>query len=205
MPPQRRGADDRHRMEAVEDAALQVQEEPVGGVGDARGNRDEQDAGQQVVDIGPRPGLDGAAEDVDEEQQEGDRHEGGGDDGVGAARDVAQGASEHHEGVAQELGLHCGTSCFLSWSLSPPTTARKISSRVGCFSTYSSFAGGSSLRSSPNVPETMITPSCRMAMRSASFSASSRDWVVRNTVTPLLARVWITCHTSMRPSGSRPV
>ena len=35
-------------LEAFEDAALQVGEEP-GGVGDARGDRDEQDAGQQVV------------------------------------------------------------------------------------------------------------------------------------------------------------
>jgi len=45
----------------------------------------------------------------------------------------------------------------------------------------------------------------RIAIWSASFLASSRYCVVRNTVVPLLARFWITCHTSMRPSGSRPV
>ena len=52
--------------------------------------RDEQDAGQQVVHVRIRAGVDRAAEHVDEQQQEGDRHDRGRDDGVRAARDVAQ-------------------------------------------------------------------------------------------------------------------
>ena len=35
-----------------EDAALHVEEEPVRFVGDARPDRDEQDAGEHVVDVG---------------------------------------------------------------------------------------------------------------------------------------------------------
>ena len=49
--PQNGRAGDRHRLEALEDAGLQIREEPECGVGDARGNRDQQDAGQQVVHI----------------------------------------------------------------------------------------------------------------------------------------------------------
>ena len=84
---------DRHGLESLEDAALHVQEEPECGVGDARRDRDEQDAGQQVVHVRVRPGVDRAAEHVDEQQHEGDRHDRGRDDGVQAARDVAQGPS----------------------------------------------------------------------------------------------------------------
>src|SRR6266545_7354052 len=68
-----------------------------------------------------------------------------------------------------------------------PMIARNISSNVGCFSTYSTFAGGNSFFSSASVPLAIILPSCRMAIRSASCSASSRYCVVRNTVVPLLA------------------
>src|SRR5689334_12431175 len=199
MAPQHGRASDRHRMEPLENAALQVVEQPEGGVGNAAGDRDEQDAGHQVVHIVVRARLDSAAEHVDEQQHEGDRHDRHRDDGVHAARDVPQGTPEHHIRVAEEMRIH-RCSC-----MSLPTIARKISSNVGCRSTYSTFAGGSSLLSSSNVPDTMILPSCRIAIRSASFSASSRYWVVKNTVVPLCARSWITFHTSIRPSGSRPV
>ena len=183
---------DRHGLEPLEDAALHVHEEPEGGVGDARGDRDEQDAGQQVVHVRFRPGVDRAAEDVDEQQHEGDRRDRGGDDGVQAARDVAQRPSR--------AGRRCRRrSAWSSWFLSPrcvlsvasplpapsPTMARKMSSRVGCFSTYSTLAGGSSCLSSARVPLTMIRPSCRIAIRSASCSASSRYCVVSSTVVPL--------------------
>ena len=60
-------------------------EEPVRGVGDARRDRDQQDAGQQVVHVLVRPGVDRAAEHVDEQQHDGDRHDRGRDDGVQAA------------------------------------------------------------------------------------------------------------------------
>ena len=72
---------------------------------------------------------------------------------------------------------------------SSPTMARKTSSRVGCFSTYSTLAGGSSCLSSARVPLTMIRPSWRIAIRSASCSASSRYWVVSSTVVPLLGEL----------------
>ena len=190
VPPQHGRAGDRHRVEPVEDAALQIGEEPVGGVRDAAGDRDQQDAGQQVVDVVVGACLDGAAEHVDEQQHEGDRHDRRRDDGVQAARDVAHGAPEHDARVAEEVGAH-RCSFLVASDLSLPTMARKISSRVGCFSTYSTFAGGSSFFSSSSVPDTMIAPSCRIAIRSASCSASSRYWVVSRTVVPLPASFWI--------------
>src|SRR3984893_11665282 len=199
MPPEDGRAGDRHRMDPLEDAALQVVEQAVGGIGDAAGDRYDQDAWQQVVHIVVGACMDGAAEHVDEQQHEGDRHDRHRDDGVHAARDVWEGTPEHHPRVVEEMCVHRGSFLLL------PTIARKISSRLGCRSTYSTFAGGSSFLSSSRVPDTMIVPSCRIAIRSASFSASSRYWVVRNTVVPLSARFWITCQTSMRPSGSRPV
>jgi hypothetical protein len=59
-----------------------------------------------------------------------------------------------------------------------PTRARKTSSRLDRFSTYSTLAGGSSALSSARVPSTMMRPRWRMAIRSASCSASSRYCVV---------------------------
>ncbi len=86
-----------------------------------------------------------------------------------------------------------------------PTVARKTSSRVGCFSTYSTSAGGSSALSSASVPLTTIRPSCRIAIRSASCSASSRYCVVSSTVVPWSASSLTDFHTSIRASGSSPV
>ncbi len=51
----------------------------------------------------------------------------------------------------------------------------------------------------------MIVPLCRIAMRSASCSASSRYWVVSSTVVPPFASSLTVCHTSMRACGSSPV
>ena len=50
--------------------------------------------------------------------------------------------------------------CFHRSTSSPflPTMARKISSSVGCFSMYSTFAGGNSCLSSSRVPLAMILP-----------------------------------------------
>jgi len=59
--------------------------------------------------------------------------------------------------------------------------------------------------SSARVPFWMIVPWCRIAMRSASCSASSRYWVVSSTVVPPLASCLTVCHTSIRACGSRPV
>src|SRR5262249_23165226 len=142
-----------------------------------------------------RPGLDRAAEHEDEQQHERDRHERGRDDGVQAARDVAQGSSQQEGGVAEEMHGH---------ELSP-TMARNTSSRVGCFSTYSTLAGGSSFFSSARLALTMIRPWWRIAIRSASCSASSGYCVVSSTVVPLSARSLTDRHTSRRPWGSSPV
>ena len=51
----------------------------------------------------------------------------------------------------------------------------------------------------------MIVPWCRIAIRSASCSASSRYWVVSSTVVPPLASCLTVCHTSIRACGSSPV
>src|SRR5580700_2492965 len=129
-----------------------------------------------------RTGLDGAAEHVDEEQHESDRHDRRRDDGVDAARDVTQGSTGQEGGISEEMLHRCSLltragapvspgSPSLPWS---PMIARKTSSRVGCFSTYSTLAGGSSCLSSARVPFTMIRPPARIAIRSASCSASSR-------------------------------
>ena len=85
-----------------------------------------------------------------------------------------------------------------------PTIAKKTSSRVGCFSMYSTLAGGSSCFSSSSVPFTMIRPSRRIAIRSARCSASSRYCVVSRTVVPCSASSLTACHTSIRAWGSSP-
>ena len=83
--------------------------------------------------------------------------------------------------------------------------ARKTSSRLGCFSTYSTWAGGRSCFSSARVPFAMIRPWCKIAIRSASCSASSRYCVVSSTVVPRPASCLTLLCTSRRDSGSSPV
>ena len=107
--------------------------------------------------------------------------------------------------VALRVRGWSGLSVAASALPSSPMIARKTSSSVGCFSTYSTFAAGSSALSSARVPLTMIRPRWRIAMRSASCSASSRYCVVSSTVVPLAASCFTVCHTSMRAWGSRPV
>ena len=51
----------------------------------------------------------------------------------------------------------------------------------------------------------MIRPWWRIAIRSASCSASSRYWVVSSTVVPCPASSSIACHTVTRACGSSPV
>ena len=89
----------------------------------------------------------------------------------GRKQHVAQRAASEHGGIAEEVRGHDATFRSL---LGSPTTAKKISSSVGYFSTYSTFAGGSRRLSSASVPLAMMRPSWRIAMRSASCSASSR-------------------------------
>ena len=59
--------------------------------------------------------------------------------------------------------------------------------------------------SSSGVPSATIRPRSRTAMRSASWSASSRYCVVRKIVTPSAARSRMISHIVRRLRGSRPV
>ena len=183
MAPQHRRAGDRHRLEPLEDAARDVGEQPEGGVGDAGGDGDEQDAGQQVVDVAAAADVDRAAEDVDEQQQHGDRRDGRGDDRVGAAQDVAQGPLEQDGGVVNDVGGH-------RWVLACPVACRGRRSRGRCPRGSAAsrrtrpWRAGAAALSSARVPSAMIRPSCRIAIRSASCSASSRYCVVSSTVVP---------------------
>lgn len=106
MCPQHTRPCDRHGLESLEDPTLHVGEQPVRGVGDARRDRDEQDAGQHVVHVRNRPCVDRAAEHVDEHQHHGDRRDDGRDDGVHAACDMAQGPPRENSGVAEEVRGH---------------------------------------------------------------------------------------------------
>ena len=68
---------------------------------------DEQDAGQQVVDVRrPIPVSIAPPKHVDEQQHHGDRRDRGGDDRVGAAEDVAQRPPGEDGGVAEEVRGH---------------------------------------------------------------------------------------------------
>src|SRR6185369_3623788 len=111
----------------------------------------------QIVDVVVGARLDGATEHIDEQQHERDRHDRDGDDGVHAACDMSQRPPEHDAGVGEDRAHRCASN-WCSADLPLPTIARKISSSVGCRSTYYVFAGGSSVRNSSKVPDTMIVP-----------------------------------------------
>ncbi len=85
--------------------------------------------GQLVAHVLLRAGVDRPSEDVDEHQHEGDRHDRRGDDGVGAARDVAQRAAGEDGGVADEVPGHRCSLLSVPRCVSAPTMARKTSSR----------------------------------------------------------------------------
>ena len=59
--------------------------------------------------------------------------------------------------------------------------------------------------SSSGVPSATSLPWSRTAIRSASWSASSRYWVVRKMVTPPATNSRMICHMERRLRGSRPV
>ena len=59
--------------------------------------------------------------------------------------------------------------------------------------------------SSAAVPSATTSPPSRRVMRSASWSASSRYWVVSSTVTPSPTSSRTTSHMALRLRGSRPV
>ena len=59
--------------------------------------------------------------------------------------------------------------------------------------------------SSSGVPSATISPRSSTAIRSANWSASSRYWVVRKTVTPPATSSRMMAHIVCRERGSRPV
>src|SRR5262245_4245426 len=138
--------------------------------------------------------MNGATEHIDEQQHKHNRH-----DGDHTAENMAHRTSKHDVHIAEKICIHCTFTSFL------PIIARNISSRLGCFSIYSTLAGGNSFFRSASVPLAIIFPSCRMAIRLASCSASSKYCVVRKTVVPLLASSLTVFQTSRRASGSSPV
>ena len=145
-----------------------------------------------------RSGVDRAAEHVGEQQHQRDRRDRRGDDRVGAAHDVGQRSAGEDTGVAEDVGGHrdsfrAGThrrSGLTRWFRSRrcrrrvrgrPPRGRAASRRTR------PCRPGSSCFSSARVPFWMIVPLCRIAIRSASCSASSRCCVVSSTVVPLSA------------------
>ncbi len=84
MPGEHRAARDRHGAEPGDDALGHVHRDRYRGPERGRGNGHDQDSGRDVVEVGAaamgqargpcEPGAELAAEDVDEEQQEDQRH-----------------------------------------------------------------------------------------------------------------------------------
>ena len=169
MGPQHRGAGDRQRPEPFDDPALQVQEQAVGRERspDAMVMRGCRAAGSRRT-AGPR--VDRATEHVDEQQHEGDRHHRGGDDRVRAADDVAQRPSQQ-DGVSAGDVVVMGV---LSWRGLGCRRRRGRPPRASAVSRRSSTGGRQQRWRSARDPSAMMRPSWRIAIRSASCSASSR-------------------------------
>ena len=87
---------------------------------------------------------------------------------------------------------------------SPSGGRRRRTPRVG-EDQVQAVAGDRALSARPGCPRRRSGPSSRTAMRSASWSASSRYWVVSKTVAPRRRVPRTTCQSSCRLRGSRPV
>ena len=96
-------------------------------------------------------------------------------------------------------GSTCGAPCPRA-----PSTAAARSSPFSPTVTSSTVAPTRSLSWS-GVPSATTLPASSSAMRSASWSASSRYCEVSRTVVPLAARSRITSHSARRVRGSSPV
>ena len=106
MPPQHGGTCNRHGVEPLEYAPLHIHKQAVSRIGYAACNRNQQDAGQQVIHIVIRAGLNCAAEHIDEQQHHRNRHDGDRDDGVHAAENMAHGTSKHNAHIAEKVILY---------------------------------------------------------------------------------------------------
>jgi hypothetical protein len=109
------GAGDGHGAEAVDDAAGHVHADDDRGALDGGCDGHEQDSGCDVVEVAGPPGVFGdvrvaeaeaelAAEDVDEQQQEDDRHADQEQRHRGVALQAPQVAAEHGGGIADGVG-----------------------------------------------------------------------------------------------------
>src|SRR5712692_124626 len=289
--------------EPVDDAFAHVLGQADRGGGGAEHDRLHDDARDQVVHVADPRDVDGAAEDVAEQQHEHDRLDGGEDQQLGGAGDAGQVTAGDDHGVGEDGrarepdGLDRGQPLRLRWrqggagrdgghaalragrgvrgvvvsgaarSSSPvlrpvsdrntsssegrrsprstgtiPAVSRRrraaIRSRTGSQTgmvicawawsmaggpqpmprsaavAWSSSAAGTStaIRSLPSralssseVPEAITWPRSMTTLWSASWSASSRYWVVSSTVVPPATRSRMKDHMSSRVRGSSPV
>ena len=117
---QHRGGGDRQRAEAVDHAGGHVERDGDRGARRAEARAQDDDPGDDVVDVAAA-GVDRAAEDVDEHQQDRDGQHDRGQQRVDAADAVAQAAADEGQRVGH-------------------VSARKTSSRVGLCSSRRSIA-----------------------------------------------------------------
>src|SRR6266545_3951261 len=206
---QHRGAGDGHGSEPVDDALAAVGGDGHGGGTGRIAGAHQDDPGDQVVDVSATAGADGATEPVVEQQQDhsgqDDRHDQGGRVAGGVPQDPS---AKRSRSAFNEATLPSEAICRVrvSWSRGMSPSARAAASRLAASVNCTLMCPPVTRRlSSSGVPSATSVPWSRRAIRSASSSASSRYWVVRKMVTPLVARSWMTCHMVWRLRGSRPV
>ncbi|MNW59320.1 hypothetical protein D3C74_372300 [compost metagenome] len=103
MPPQHGRTGNRHGVEPLNDTPLLIQKQAVSRIGYTACDRNQQDAGQQVVHIVICTGSDCAAEHIDEQQHHRNRSDADRDDGVHAPQNMAHGTPKHHAHVAEKM------------------------------------------------------------------------------------------------------
>jgi len=87
VPSQHRGTRIRHGVEPLNDAPLLIHKQAVSRVGYSAFNRNQQDAGQQIIHIVIRTGLDCAAKHIDKQQHHRNRCDTDRNNGVHAAEE----------------------------------------------------------------------------------------------------------------------
>ena len=118
-----------------------------------------------------------------------------------AVEAVEQGAQRPDAAVAGHLqGERVVVACGGVEERGPRTRVRR-----GRRTAAATWPPGTSRLSSSGVPSAISRPWSSSAIRSASWSASSRYCVVRKTVTPPATRSRMICHMPRRLRGSRPV
>ncbi|MPM78647.1 hypothetical protein SDC9_125658 [bioreactor metagenome] len=105
MPPQHGRTRNRHGVEPFKDASLHIHKQTESRIGDSARNRHQQNAGQQVVHIVIRAGLNGTAKHIDKQQHKRNRHDGDRDNGVHASKYMTHGTREHNSYIADDVFL----------------------------------------------------------------------------------------------------